>query len=487
MSAAAYQPLSAADNTFLELEDGGAHMHIAATLVFGAGSLATASGGVDITAIRAYVASRLHLIPRYRQRLAWVPVSRLPVWVDDEHFNLEYHVRHTSLPRPGSREQLAALAARIQSQRLDRAKPLWEFWVVEGLQEEGGPSFAIIQKTHHCMIDGMSGADLMAVLLSPFPGTEVPAAPPFVPRAAPGGAGLFLSEAWRSLREPATAIASLSSRVGDPSGLLRDVVEGVEGIAETLAATARPASPTPWNQPIGPHRRFAWWRQDLAEVKAVRKALGGTVNDVVLATVAGALRRFLLARGLDPDEMRIRANVPVSLRGAEERSSLGNRIALWMTDLPVDEEDVLHRFGRVKDTTHGLKESRQALGAQVLASVSDMTTWRLLALATRLSMRARPFNLVVTNVPGPQLELFLLDAPLKEIYPMVNLLQGQGIGVALFSYAGALHWGVLSDWDLVPDLERFLAALREAFEELHAAAAAAAQGSLGQAPSGASL
>ncbi|HXC51869.1 MAG TPA: wax ester/triacylglycerol synthase family O-acyltransferase [Candidatus Limnocylindrales bacterium] len=468
MSSFAYEPLSASDNTFLELENGGAHMHIAATSVFDAGSLGTDSGGIDIEKIRAYVESRLHLIPRYRQRLAYVPFGRLPVWVDDDHFNLAYHVRHTSLPRPGSIEQLKLLAGRIQSQRIDRAKPLWEFWVVEGLED--GNQFAVIQKTHHCMIDGMSGVDLMAVLLSPFASPTFDEGPRFVPRPPPTAPALALAEAWRGVRQPVDALVSLSSRIGDPVGVIRDVFDGVEGIAETLSSTARPASNTPWNAEIGPHRRFDWLRLDLAEIKSVKNVLGGTVNDVVLATVAGAVRRFLLQRGIDPDELRIRANVPVSVRSADEKGSLGNRIALWMTDLPVDEDDAVARLERVRITTHRLKESKQALGAQVLASVSDMTTWRLLAIAIRLSMRSRPFNLVVTNVPGPQVDLFLLDARLREIYPMVNLLPNQGLGVALFSYAGILHWGILADWDLVPDLDVFVADLERSFGELRAAA-----------------
>jgi diacylglycerol O-acyltransferase / wax synthase len=464
----AYEPLSAADNTFLALEDGGAHMHIAAASVFEHGSLSNSAGGVDVDRIRSYVESRLHLIPRYRQRLAYVPFGRLPVWVDDEHFNIAYHVRHTSLPRPGTMEQLKALAGRIQSQRIDRAKPLWEFWVVEGLED--GQRFAIIQKTHHCMIDGMSGVDLLAVLLSPFASTEFEPARMFVPRPAPTAPALAISEAWRGVSEPVSALFSLGSRVGDPVGLVRDVIDGVEGLAETLASTASQASSTPWNSPIGPHRRFDWLRLDLGEIKAVKNVLGGTVNDVVLATVSGAVRRFLLLRGVDPDVLRIRANVPVSVRSADERGSLGNRIALWMTDLPVDEAEPVARLERIRITTHRLKESKQALGAQVLASVSDMTTWRLLATAARLSMRSRPYNLVVTNVPGPQVELYLLDAQLREIYPMVNLLHNQGLGVALFSYAGTLHWGILADWDLVPDLDLFVAALEHSFKELKAAA-----------------
>lgn len=468
MSSSSYERLTAADNTFLELEDGGAHMHIAATTIFEMGSLGREDGSVDVDRVRDAIASRLHLLPRYRQRLAFVPVERSPVWVDDDHFHLPYHVRHTALPRPGTERQLELLAGRILSQRLDRAKPLWEFWVIEGL--EGGDRFAVIQKVHHCMIDGVSGVDLMAVLMSPFPQTDVEPAPAFVPRPVPSPVSLVLQEAWRRIREPAAAAAELSARLSDPLGVVRDAVDAVEGVAEALTATLLPASATPWNDAIGPHRRFEWLAMDLGRVKEVKATLGGTVNDVVLATVAGALRRFLTLRGIDPDPMRIRANVPVSVRSAEEKGSLGNRIALWMTELPVEVADPVRRLDRIRATTVRLKESKQALGARVLAGVSDMTTWRLLALAVRLSTRSRPYNVVVTNVPGPQVELFLLDARLRAIYPMVNLLENQGLGVALFSYAGRLFWGFVSDYDLVPDLDDFVAAVESSFAELETAA-----------------
>ncbi|MBI5503902.1 MAG: wax ester/triacylglycerol synthase family O-acyltransferase [Deltaproteobacteria bacterium] len=466
----AYDRLTAADNAFLELEAGKAHMHIAATAILEIGTLGNAAGGVDIERIREYVASRLHLIPRYRQRLVYVPLENHPVWVDDDHFNIAYHVRHASLPRPGTVDQLKRLAARIQSQRLDRAKPLWEFWVIEGLDD--GSRFAIIQKAHHCMIDGISGVDLLTVLMSPLASTLFDHGPAFVPRPAPSGAALVAEELWRRVRDPLSVVGQLPARLTDPRSALRDLRENVEGLAEALTSTILPASATPWNQPIGPHRRFDWLALDLEDIKDVKNALGGTVNDVVLATVAGAVRRFLQRRGLSADGLRIRANVPVSVRTHEERGSLGNRIALWMTDLPVDERDPVTRLDRIRATTTRLKDSKQALGAQVLASVSDMTTWRLMALAVRMSTRSRPFNIVVTNVPGPQIELYLLDARLCEIYPMVNLLENQGLGVALFSYAGKLFWGVLADWDLVPDLDAFVAAIGDSFRELQAAARA---------------
>ncbi|HVH06892.1 MAG TPA: wax ester/triacylglycerol synthase family O-acyltransferase [Myxococcota bacterium] len=464
-----YDRLSAQDATFLDLEGPSAPQHVAATLVLRSGSLRTPEGGIDIDRIRAYVASRLHAIPRYRQRLAYVPLERHPVWVDDEHFSIEFHVRHTALPQPGDRRQLKRLSGRILSQRLDRARPLWELWVVEGL--EGGERFAIVQKTHHSMIDGISGVDLINVLLrgAPFEGIE--AAPDWEPRPAPSAGALALAELRRRAADLAGLAAQGPSVLRAPGRFLASVTEGAQAVAETLSAGFTSASHTPLNHPLGMHRSFDWLDMKLADVKAVKDRLGGTVNDVVLATVAGALRSFLAARRVDVDRLHIRANVPVSVRAAEERGQLGNRIALWMTELPVSERDPVRRLERVRETTERLKASKQALGAEVLAAVSDWTSSSILSLAVRGSARGRPYNLVVTNVPGPQIPLYLLGAEVEACYPVVNLLQSQALGVALFSYAGSLFWGFTADPELVPDLASFPAFVQAAFSELaHAAA-----------------
>jgi diacylglycerol O-acyltransferase / wax synthase len=255
-------------------------------------------------------------------------------------------------------------------------------------------------------------------------------------------------------------------------GLAERVREGAAAVAETLGASLRSASDTPLNQPIGPHRRFDWLDMELAEVKAVKHLLGGTVNDVVLATVAGALRSFLELRRVGPDELRIRANVPVSLRSRDERGTLGNRIALLMPELPVAEPDPAVRLARVCETMAHLKASRQAMGADLLSAVSEWTSATLLSVAVRVASRGRPYNLVVTNVPGPQMPLYVLGARLDACYPVVNLLPRQSLGVALFSYAGRLFWGFTAEWDLVPDLHEFVRAVESAFAELRAAAQA---------------
>lgn len=470
MAQAPYERLSPTDATFLDLESPTLHQHIGAAVVLEAGPLRRSDGGIDIERIRAAIGSRLHLLPRYRQRLARTPLEGHPVWVDDPHFSLPFHVRHTALPRPGDERQLKRLIGRVVSQQLDRDRPLWELWVVEGL--DGGDRFAMVQKVHHCMIDGIAGVDLMMRLMSTTPERRVAPGPPWEPRPFPGPLALLSGEVSRRTGSALAAVREAPRALRDPLGVADRVREGVSAVAETLGASLRSASDTPLNQAIGPHRRFDWLDMELAEVKAVKNLLGGTVNDVVLATVAGALRSFLELRRVSPDELLIRANVPLSLRTRDERGTLGNRIALLMPELPVAEVDPAARLLRVRETMGRLKSSRQAMGADVLSAVSEWTSATLLSVAVRVAARGRPYNLVVTNVPGPQLPLYLLGAPMQACYPVVNLLECQALGVALFSYEGRLFWGFTADWDLVPDLHEFVRAVRAAFAELRAAARA---------------
>ena len=459
----AYDRLSVVDNSFLAIEGPNNHQHVAAAMVLDARPVSRPDGGLEIETIRTYIASRLHLIPRYRQKLTTIPLGNRLVWVDDEHFNVDYHVRHTSLPRPGDERQLKRLAARIVSQQLDRAKPLWEIWVVEGLE---GDRFALVAKTHHCMVDGISGVDLLAVLLNPMPTAEFTSGPTWIPRPGPTPLQIFRDEMLRRLREPLALLWENPCPFRSPLAIAGRFWEGLSAVGETLSAAAHPASPTPINQPIGPHRRYDWLAMDLGAVKTVKNRLGGTVNDIVLATVAGALRHFLEGRRVNVDVLDIRASIPVSVRTDEQRGTLGNQIALWVTALPVAERDPRRRLAQVRESTARLKESRQTMGAQVLAAVSEWTSTTLLSLAVRLSTRSRPFNLVVTNVPGPQIPLYLLGAELRQCYPMLALLENQALGVALFSYAGHLGWGFIADWDLVPDLHDFVLAIDTSFREL---------------------
>ncbi len=471
MARYAYDRLTALDTSFLILEKPNAYMHVASTQIYDAAPLRQADGGIDFDAVKRAHAAVLHLIPRYRQKLRWIPIVGHPVWVDDDRFNLDYHIRHTSLPRPGTDDQLKRLSARIMQQHLDRERPLWETWVVEGLE---GDRFALVTKVHHCMIDGVSGVDLLKTLLSPAPDGRLPEAPPFIPRPAPGTFELLRDEIARTVGLPFQAVR-------DVRGFLREAVDvrrelGVRGraLAETLGVTLRSASETPLNRTIGPHRRFEWLRMDVSEIKDARRRLGvGTLNDVVLTIVTGALRRFFQRRQVNPASLDFRVMTPVSVRATDERGTLGNRVSAWVFELPLGESDPRRQLAAIAARTAELKESKQAVGAALLTQVAEWTPSTLLSLGARNSTRLLPFNLVVTNVPGPQQPMYLLGSEILEAYPHVPLAENLGLGIALLSCNGTLCWGLNADYDLVPDLDFFARTLRESFEDVKRAASAA--------------
>ncbi len=467
---ATYDRLSALDRSFLDLEGPNTHMHVAGAFVFEPGPITRADGGIDIDRIRGYVASRLHLMPRYRQRIETIPIENHPVWVDDERFNIQYHVRHTALPGPGDDRQLKRLCGRIVSQQLDRGKPLWEIWVVEGL-EHG--RFALLSKVHHCMVDGIAGTDLLAALLSPTPEKTFDEAPGWFPNPTPDSRTLLRDAVVRRFATPFVLARELGRALREPEATLERLSDTASGMREALKAGLRPAADTPFNRPIGPHRRFDWLAFDLDEVKRVKQRLGGTVNDVVLATVAGAVGHFLVQRGFSRHRQRnldFRAFCPVSVRSVSERGALGNRVSSLIAALPIAETHPRRRLKAVSRIMGDLKRSKQALGAEVLAAVSEWTAPTLMSAAARLAFGNRSSNLVVTNVPGPQIPLYLLGARMAEAYPVVPLFSGQGLGIALFSYAGGLYWGFNSDWDLFPDLHDFVVAIDASFRELCSAA-----------------
>lgn len=458
-----FERLSSLDATFLHLENRVAHMHVGAMALF-------EGPPPSYRELLALIESRIEAVPRYRQRLAFVPLGQgRPVWVDDADFDLEYHVRHTALPAPGSEQELKRLAGRLLSQQLDRDKPLWELWFVEGLSDG---RFAVISKTHHCMVDGISGVDIATVLMDVDPNAPPPKpGKPWTPRAAPSKTELLLDAArsqigrhpWQFVREA----------MEPTSEARRFVTELAGGIAPLVGlAQMGNAPPSSLNQLIGPHRRFETVSFDLAAIKRVRAALGGTVNDVVLAVVAGALRTLLLQRGerLGPD---LRVMVPVSVRPAEARGALGNHVAAVFCPLPVAEPDPVARLARVSRAMKGLKESRQAVGALALTRLGEFTPPTILAQAARLQTVTRFFNLVVTNVPGPQLPLYLLGHKLLGCYPVVPLAAQQTIGIALLSYDGSIGVGLVGDSDRAKDLSLLADAMSAALAELVAAAAAA--------------
>jgi WS/DGAT/MGAT family acyltransferase len=459
-----YDRLSALDSMFLDLEESHVHMHVGAVALFEAAPLTNADGELEIARIRGAIEAALTNSPRFRQKLVRIPVFEHPVWVDDDRFNLNYHVRHTSLPRSGDIRLLKRLAGRILSQQLDRGKPLWEMWVIEGIEDD---RFAIIAKAHHCMVDGISGLDLLSGMMRPDPDPTLEPASSWFPRPAPGRVHLVRDELLHRASWPLSALRSAGRILSSPREMLAGVEEVAVGFGQVLNAGLRPTLSNPLNPDIGPHRRFDWAALDLAAVKEVKTSLGGTVNDTVLATAAGAIGRFLRKRGIPAQGQAFRAQIPVSLRTQPELQGAGNRIVMLLADLPIHEPDPRERLKRVQQTTKRLKSSRQRAGVEFFEKMSDHTLTSLFLFFARLATWQRSFNVVITNVPGPQFPIYLLGARMQEIYPLVPLAANQALGLALFSYDGRLYWGFNADWDALPDLHELVQGLEVEFELLH--------------------
>jgi len=450
--------LSGLDASFLHLERSGAHMHVASTSIF-------EGPPPSHREFRDHIASRLHLVPRFRQKLRFVPFGQgRPVWVDDPHLNLDYHVRQTALPAPGSDEQLRNLAARIFSQQLDRSKPLWELWLVEGLAEE---RFAIIGKSHHALVDGVSGVDITTVLfdLDPEPSGSPDKPPPWLARPEPTDLEL-LAEA---LKERATSPKEIARGMRAALRGPRQVLRGIGATSKMIGAGIAAPS-TVFNVEIGPHRRFAITQTDLTDLKRVKDKHGGTVNDVILSIVAGALGKYMRARGHETGGLELRAMVPVSVRAAEEHGALGNRITAMMAPLPVWCEDPVERLHLMTREMGDLKASGQAVGAEILTKLTDFAPTTIASQAARLQPAQRFFNLVVTNVPGPQFPLYVLGRRMESIFPMVPLARSQALCVGIMSYNGQVNFGLIGDYDAMADLDSFALDLEAATEETIATA-----------------
>jgi WS/DGAT/MGAT family acyltransferase len=453
--------LTGLDASFLALEKDGAHMHVGSVLVF-EGPAPPYEDFVE------RIEGGLHQVPRYRQRLAFPPygVAR-PVWVDDPHFNVTYHVRHTALPAPAGEEQLRRLAGRVFSQQLDREKPLWEIWLVDEL---GDGRFGLICKTHHALVDGISGVDIMTVLFDLSADAEPrDPGPPWAPRPLPGDGELLALSLADRVKAPFGFARSLLAR---PDQAGADAGRAVAGLAAMAAAGIAGAPPSPLNVRIGPHRRFAWASADLALFKAIKDALGGTINDVVLTVVTGALRAHLFRHGRDPEGLELKAMVPISVRADSARGALGNQVAAMYAPLPVGLETAVERFRFVHGAMKGLKESGQAVGAQAITRLADAAAPTVLDQAARLQSRQRFFNLTVTNVPGPQVPLYMLGRRLEAFYPKVPLVLNTALGIAIMSYDGRVFFGLLGDYDALADIDALAADLDDAIRELAEAAGA---------------
>ncbi|HEV3128723.1 MAG TPA: wax ester/triacylglycerol synthase family O-acyltransferase [Solirubrobacteraceae bacterium] len=455
-------PLSPQDASFLDVEDEVSHMHIGSVGIFEG----PPPGREEVLEA---VRSKLHLVPRYRQKVRYPPLhAGPPVWIDDPHFNLGYHVRRTALPSPGGEEELRTLVGRVMSQQLDRSKPLWEMWLAEGL---GAGRWALVSKVHHCMVDGVSATDLLTVLLDaerepkPIVGTR------WQPRPEPSAAELLAQPLARRLVTPVSAAAAIGALLRGPRQVAELAVQTVQGTL-AMSGVLRQMPPSSLNGPIGPHRRWGWAEAQLSEVKQVRGALGGTVNDVVLAVISRGFRQLLLSRDEDPGRLEVRTLVPVSVRRPGERGTYNNRVSAMFAELPIGVEDPVERLEAVRVQMEGLKRSHEAVAGEVLTSLSGFAPALLLALGMRTVLRLpqRSLNTVTTNVPGPQQPLYLVGRRMLEAVPFVPLGGHVRVGVAIFSYDGTLKFGITGDYDTAADIGVLCQGIEDGIAELLAVA-----------------
>ncbi len=455
--------MSPIDSSFLHVENATTPMHIGGVSIF-------AGPPPPFQELRAMVAGKLDLVPRYRQKVRSVPLAAAPpAWIDDPHFSLDYHLRHTAIPRPGTEQQLRQMASRVFSQHLDRDKPLWELWAVEGLKDG---CWALLSKVHHCMVDGVAATDLMSVMFSDT--TALSSSREW--SAAPEPSGLEVL--GRAVARHATLegqLDALRRALGAPRETLRSLSEVLRATA-AAARSMRPVGASSLTGPIGPHRRWSWADVRLADVKLVRGALGGTVNDVVLTVITNGFRELLRARGEDlPEDLVIRTMVPVSVRRKGERGVYNNRVSAVFAGLPVGLPDPAQRLERIRAEMDGVKQSKQAVAGDVLTSLSGFAPPLLLALGSRLVTLSPRLNMhtATTNVPGPQQHVQTLGRRLLRSYPFVPIVGSIRIVVAIFSYDGGLYFGVTGDYDGARDIDALTAGIERGMDELLALAAPA--------------
>jgi diacylglycerol O-acyltransferase / wax synthase len=436
--------MSMQDASFLHIESDEVPMHVGAVSIFEGPPPPHAD-------VLSMIDEKLALVPRYREIVRFVPLALArPVWVDDPHFNLGYHVRRTALPRPGGDDELRALVGRVMSQNLDRAKPLWEMWVVEGLGED---RWALVSKVHHAMVDGVASTDLMTVLLDREPTPERREPSRWKPEPLPSSARLLADAVVERAANPFLAAQQLAATLRAPrqlAGVLGDTSRGLAG----FASVARRGETSSLNGPLGPHRRWGWARGRLSDVQLVRRAFGGTVNDVVLAAITEGFRELLSSRG-EPVDRVLRTLVPVSVRRPGERGTYNNRVSAMFAELPIGIEDPVARLDSIRTQMAGLKESKQAVAGETLTALSGFAPPMLLALGARLSSKLpqHTLNTGTTNVPGPQFPLYLAGRLLLESFPYIPLFAHVRVAVAIFSYNGALSFGVSGDYDTTPDID----------------------------------
>jgi diacylglycerol O-acyltransferase / wax synthase len=452
------QTMSPLDASFLHIEDAVTHMHIGSVGLFEGPPPAPGE-------VKQAVAARLAQVPRYRQKVRFVPLALgRPVWVEDPHFNLDYHVRRTALPAPGGHHELRNLVGRVMSQQLDRSKPLWELWVAEGLDDGG---WALISKTHHCMVDGVSATDLLSVLLDNEREPEPPPPDDWQPVPEPSAAQLMAHSLSGRAASPYEATRTALAVARGPRRAAKQAVDAARGIVN-MRSLLSPNPDTTLNGPIGPHRTWDWARARLADIKQIRAAHGGTVNDVVLAVITNGFRELLLERGEDLDGRIIRTLVPVSVRAESERGTYNNKVAAMFAELPVYLKDPVQRVDAIHEQMQHLKSSGQAVAAERLTTLGGFAPAVLLALGGRVATRLpqTSINTVTTNVPGPQHPLYLSGRRMLEAFPFVPLGGHVRVGIAIFSYDGGINFGVTGDLDSAPDIDVLCAGIERGVAEL---------------------
>lgn len=459
-----FERLSAQDSSFVIFEGLGSHIHVTAIAVFELGPLLASQGGLDMQRVRAHIGSRLHLLPHYRKKLAYTFLQRHCIWVDDPRFDLAYHVRHTALPRPGGDEELKEITGRIASQPLERDRPLWEIWFVEGL---AGDRFAAVAKVHHSLVDGVSGVGVLTSLLSPTAETTIARAPKWKPQPPPGILDFLGDGVSRSAEFSVSVARTLIDAVASPRAAIDNVAEGAGAAWETLSGGLTRPAKTPINQPIGGQRRIDWKDLDLAEVRDIRKRLDGSINDVVLTIVSGAVRRLLRRRRVSLKGLDFRITVPVDIRDGEADLGVQNKVSSWFLSLPIAQRDPKRRFERIRAQTRRLKALNAARGIDLFMRLADASGSTLLpsGLVAIVSI-LNPYNMIVSNIRGPEFPLYLLGARLTDFHAHLPLFENQGLAVAAMSYLDKIHLGLTGDWDLMPDLAEFARDLDAAASEL---------------------
>jgi diacylglycerol O-acyltransferase / wax synthase len=454
--------LTSLDASFLYMEDPSTPMHVGGVAVF-----ATPTGGFQYDTLVDLIARRIAHVPRYRQRVRHVPGKLAgPLWIDDTHFDISYHVRKAALPRPGGEDQLRELVARIQSRSLDRQRPLWEVYLVEGLCDD---RFAIITKTHQAMVDGVAAIDLGQVILDAKPTLRANPIDPWCPEPEPTGLELLAGAVADVIRRPTAALEVARATSSDLRIAADWALSAAGGLFAVARSTARPAPSSPLNVSIGGQRRWTAVRTELARYRAIRDAHGGTVNDVILAVLSGALRSWLLTRGEPITSASVmRALLPVSVRASKATENTQHAVSTYLVDLPVGEASPIIRLHRVSYAMAAHEESGQAIGAAALAAAAGFTPPTMHALGARAvsSLSRRLFNLVVTNVPGPQYPLYAAGARMVEVYPVVPLAPGQAASVGLTSYNGGVYYGLNTDRDALPDVDVLAQCISDALDEL---------------------